>query len=68
MSLISRVDRGSQGNGLSFEPAISDDGDLVAFVSESTNLDAADTDATSSVFRRSVVGGDHGARLAPERS
>ena len=41
---------------MSFEPAISDDGDVVAFVSASTNLDAADTDATDSVFRRSVSG------------
>ncbi|HMS61261.1 MAG TPA: hypothetical protein PKD63_03205, partial [Solirubrobacteraceae bacterium] len=56
MSLISRATGGSHGNGVSYEPAISDDGDLVAFVSASTNLDAADTDATDSVFRRSVSG------------
>ena len=56
MSLVSRATGGSQGNGVSFEPAISDDGDVVAFVSASTNLDAADTDATDSVFRRSVSG------------
>ena len=55
MTLVSRIAGGMKANGESFEPAISDDGRYVAFVSTATNLDAADADTTDSVYRYDVV-------------
>lgn len=44
------------GDGDSLEPSISADGRFVAFQSQATNLDPADTDATDDVFVRDVRG------------
>ncbi len=55
MTLVSRIAGGMKANGESFEPAISDDGRYVAFVSTATNLDPADTGSTDSVYRYDVV-------------
>lgn len=41
---------GSQANGRSFDPAISDDGRMVAFASNATNLVNGDTNGTTDVF------------------
>ena len=54
IDLVSRASggAGTKGDGVSQQPDISDDGDVVVFASESTNLDAADGDSTNHVFRR----------------
>lgn len=61
---------GTQGNGNSFNPSISDDGTLVVFGSEATNMVVDDTNTVSDVFlhnrstgettRLSVVAGVQG--------
>ena len=56
--LVSTDGGGTQGNGDSFEPAISPDGNLVAFASNATNLiGGADTNGVSDVFLRDITGG-----------
>jgi surface antigen len=47
---------GAKGNDQSFDPAISGDGQHVAFASQAANLDAADTDPGVDVFVRAVTG------------
>ncbi|MFK7801874.1 MAG: hypothetical protein AB8G95_09600 [Anaerolineae bacterium] len=47
---ISIASDGTQGNGDSFDPDISDDGAFVAFASEATNLVADDTNNRTDVF------------------
>lgn len=54
--LVSLTGASTKGNGDSSEPSISDNGSLVAFLSSATNLDAADTDADTSAYRRNVSG------------
>ena len=56
--LVSRSDTGEKGNGPSTAPSTSADGTRVAFVSEATNLDPADTDATPDVYVEDLVTGD----------
>lgn len=56
--LVSTDGVGTQGNADSFEPAVSSDGNLVAFASNATNLiGAADTNGVSDVFVRDITGG-----------
>lgn len=50
--LISRTSDGAVANGASFDPAISDDGNIVAFVSTATNLDGNDTNGRADVYIR----------------
>jgi len=50
--LISRTSDGAVANGTSFDPAISDNGNIVAFVSTATNLDGNDTNGRADVFIR----------------
>ena len=56
--LVSRATgaTGAKGNGVSLSPSISA-GREIAFQSIATNLDAADSDATSDVFMRDLDGG-----------
>lgn len=49
-SRVSIDSAGTQANGRSFEPAISDDGRFVVFVSRASNLVADDTNARTDVF------------------
>ena len=44
-----------QGNGASFEPSISDDGQVVAFHSDASNLIGSDTNAQRDVFVRTAT-------------
>jgi Tol biopolymer transport system component len=48
---------GVQGNGASILPSISGDGRYVAFMSDATNLVPGDTNHTTDVFVRDLVGG-----------
>ena len=48
---------GAQANGESDEPAISDDGRYVAFMSQASNLVAGDTNGTWDIFVRDRSGG-----------
>lgn len=41
---------GQQGNKLSLHPSISDDGQIIAFVSEATNLVSSDTNGVKDIF------------------
>ncbi len=56
--LVSTSDDGVKGNGRSFQPSISGDGRRVAFYSESTNLDPADTDTEADVYVKDLATGD----------
>jgi hypothetical protein len=56
--LISTSDGGNKGNGFSFTPSIAEDGNTVAFVSASTNLDPSDTDSIPDVYVKDLVTGD----------
>ena len=51
-TVVSVASDGTQGNRDSFDPRISADGNLVAFDSEATNLDPADTDSIRDIFVR----------------
>lgn len=53
-TLVSRA--AAKGNGPSTEPALSPDGNFVAFVSESNNLDPADGDFLADIYVRDVSG------------
>jgi Tol biopolymer transport system component len=55
-TLVSRASgaAGAKGNAGSFNPSISADGRLIAFRSEATNLDPADTDAVEDIFVRDL--------------
>lgn len=50
IALASATSEGVKGDERSYQPTISDTGRRVGFVSESTNLDPADTDATLDVY------------------
>ena len=49
-SLVSRTSGGSAGNGNSYSPAVSADGQTVVFESVATNLAAADTNVARDVY------------------
>ncbi|MEM8719017.1 MAG: hypothetical protein AAGE84_06870 [Cyanobacteria bacterium P01_G01_bin.39] len=53
--LVSVASEGTLGNGDSRSASISDDGQMVAFLSEADNLVAADTNAESNVFVRDLA-------------
>ncbi len=55
--LVSVPQGGGQGNGLSFSPSVSDDGSLVAFESQATNMVAGDSNNTDDVFVRDLKAG-----------
>src|SRR3954451_1054696 len=48
--LVSATTAGASGNGRSFEPIISGDGNWIAFRSEATNLVSGDTNSVSDIF------------------
>ncbi|MDW3220228.1 MAG: Calx-beta domain-containing protein [Acidimicrobiales bacterium] len=50
ISRMSVSSGGSQGNGASFDPAISDDGRMVAFASDASNLVSGDDNGATDVF------------------
>ena len=58
ITLVSTADAGIKANSHSYEPSLSADGTKVAFYSEATNLDPADTDATSDIYVKDLVTGD----------
>lgn len=49
---VSVANDGQEGNGASYEPGVSADGQLVAFTSEASNLVALDTNGVPDVFWR----------------
>lgn len=49
---VSLSSSAAQGNGNSYNPAISDDGNFVAFESDASNLVSGDTNGTRDIFRR----------------
>jgi hypothetical protein len=57
-TLVSRAGgvAGATENGFSFSPAISSDGQFVAFSSLATNLTGSDSDGIQDIFRRDVLG------------
>lgn len=56
--LASVSDTGVKGNGASTFAALSADGRTVAFRSAATNLDPADTDASTDIYVRDLASGD----------
>jgi Tol biopolymer transport system component len=57
LTLVSRRGAtGAQGNGVSWNVSISDDGSKVAFTSDASNLIASDTNKVSDTFVRDVPG------------
>lgn len=55
---VSVASIGSEGNSSSYAPSISDDGSLVAFSSDATNLVADDTNSVRDVFVRDLEAGE----------
>jgi uncharacterized repeat protein (TIGR01451 family) len=58
LTLASTSDAGIKGNGTSSLPFLSADGTRVAFRSQATNLDPADTDRNLDVYVKDLVTGD----------
>jgi uncharacterized repeat protein (TIGR01451 family) len=58
LTLVSTSDSGVKGNELSFSPSVSADGTRVAFQSNASNLDPADTDTDIDVYVKDLVSGD----------
>ena len=56
--LASTSDTGTKGNGTNFNPSLSADGTTVAFASQATNLDPADTDANIDVYVKHLSSGE----------
>lgn len=56
--LASTSDEGVTGNGRSFVPKLSRDGGVVAFMSQATNLDPADSHPYEDVYLKDLVTGD----------
>jgi hypothetical protein len=56
--LASTSDGGVTGNDSSFAPTLSEDGTRVAFLSNASNLDPADTDGLRDVYVKDLVSGD----------
>ncbi len=56
-SRVSMSSAGAQGNGSSYEPAISGDGRLIAFRSSASNLVSGDTNGVSDIFIRDTQAG-----------
>jgi Tol biopolymer transport system component len=54
---VSGASDGTQSNGNSFDPSISEDGRFVVFDSNATNLAASDTNAATDVFLRDTCNG-----------
>jgi Tol biopolymer transport system component len=55
---VSVASGGGQANNVSSDPAISDDGQYVAFQSDATNLSAGDTNGQTDVFLRDLQTGE----------
>lgn len=58
VSLASVTAGGTKGNSYSFSPAISPDGTMVAFASQATNLDPADTDSITGLYVKDLLTGE----------
>jgi hypothetical protein len=58
ITIANSSDAGVRGNGSSRLPSLSADGTRVAFHSDSTNLDPADTDTNGDVYVKSLTTGD----------
>src|ERR671919_600361 len=58
ITLVSTSDAGVKGNSESSQASTSADGSKVAFSSQATNLDTADTDAVPDVYVKNLVTGD----------
>jgi Ca2+-binding RTX toxin-like protein len=58
VTLVDTSDRGIKANGISLLPAISPDGNRVAFRSDATNLDPADTSDDWDYYEKDLTTGD----------
>jgi len=58
IALASTADTGVKGSGGSYSPSMAADGNSVAFTSEATNLDPADTDSELDVYVKDLASGD----------
>ena len=56
-SLVSKSTAGVVGSNIALAPSISDDGTIIAFESDSTNLVSGDTNGTRDIFVRNRVAG-----------
>ena len=54
---VSRHSNGTEGNGLSLQPAISDNGQMITFSSEATNLVTGDSNNVKDIFIHNRVSG-----------
>ena len=55
-TLVSVADNESIGNAISYQPSITNNGRYVSFTSSASNLVAGDTNASSDVFLRDLIG------------
>jgi hemolysin type calcium-binding protein/WD40 repeat protein len=58
IALASTSDDGTKGNSFSFHPSLSADATSVAFSSNATNLDPADSDAVTDIYVKNLLTGD----------
>jgi Tol biopolymer transport system component len=58
VTLAATNDNGKRANGFSYEATLSADGTRVAFYSEATNLDPADTDTAGDIYVKDLVTGE----------
>ena len=57
LTLLSMTTAGEKGNGRSMQPSLSADGRLVAFISEASNLVAADPDSRADIYVKDLQTG-----------
>ncbi len=57
LTLLSMTTAGDKGNGRSMQPSLSADGRLVAFISEASNLVAADPDGRADIYVKDLQTG-----------
>lgn len=68
LTRISTAEDGTQGNQNSFEPAISDDGNVIGYSSQASNLVSGDTNGAEDIFVVDLLGPTFASLYRPSTS